>query len=166
MVAGDDGRGGLGSGRVLRCGVVVLLVNVAAGWFMAGLIWVIQLVHYAQFNLIGPDTWAEYHRRHTGSITLIVGPVMLVELVTAIWLCVRRPAGVPAWMLYVSLAVVVLMWLSTAALQVPAHNKLAAGYDESAYRLLLHSNWLRTVGWTGRAVLVTAALYAAVRPRL
>ena len=132
----------------------VLLVNLAATWFMVGLIWLVQVVHYAQFDGVGADGWAEYHRRHTGNITLVVGPAMLIELVTAIGLLFYRPERVPMWSVWLGLALIAVLWLSTAAVQVPLHNRLAATFDADAARRLTATNWLRTIAWTARGLLV------------
>ena len=141
----------------------VLLVNLATTWFMAGVIWVVQLVHYAQFDGVGAEAWPAYHRRHTAGITLVVGPGMLIELVTAVWLCAQRPRGVPAWAAWLGLALVVLLWASTAAVQVPLHNRLANGFDAEAARRLVVTNWFRTVVWTGRGALVGWMAWRAMR---
>jgi hypothetical protein len=132
----------------------LLLITAAAACFMAGLIWLVQLVHYPLFANVGPEHWPTYHAKHTFWITPIVAPVMLAELATAAALLWWRPAGVPGWALWLGLALAGLMWLSTAALQVPAHNKLGAAWDAATHQLLVQTNWLRTIGWTARAVLM------------
>ena len=113
---------------------LVLLVNVAATWFLIGLIWVVQLVHYAQFDGVGGEAWGAYHRRHTANITFVVGPAMLAELATAAWLCWRRPEAVPLWAAWAGLGLVAVLWASTALVQVPLHNRLAGGFDPAAAR--------------------------------
>jgi hypothetical protein len=47
-----------------------------------------------------------------------------------------------------------LIWLSTAVVQVPLHQSLAARYDDSTLRRLVRSNWLRTMAWTARGLLL------------
>jgi hypothetical protein len=47
--------------------------------------------------------------------------------------------------------------------QVPLHERLSAGWDAAAHQRLVASNWVRTVLWTVRAVLVAAMLAAADR---
>ncbi|MEM8873284.1 MAG: hypothetical protein AAGD32_03400 [Planctomycetota bacterium] len=138
-----------------------LLANVAATWFLVGLIWMVQVVHYAQFDGVGADGWASYHTRHTRNITLIVGPAMLVELVSAIALIWLAPKGVPVWMIWAGLGGVAVLWLSTALVQVPMHNTLATGFDAAIGRRLVLTNWLRTAVWTGRGVLVLWMLKCA-----
>ncbi len=106
----------------------VLLIHFAATWFMTGLIWFVQVVHYPQFANVGPDAFARYHGLHTTLTTRVVGPPMLVELVTAVALLAYRPPGVSLRVVVVGLALLAIVWASTALLQVPMHNKLARGW--------------------------------------
>jgi hypothetical protein len=139
----------------------VLIANVAVTWALVGLIWTIQLVHYKLFDSVGESAWLEYHRRHTANITLLVGPLMLAELLTAAWLIWHRPAGVPGWAVWVGLGLVIAMWLSTAFIQVPLHNRLSAGLDAAVAGRLVATNWIRTIGWTLRGGLVAWMLWRA-----
>ena len=134
-----------------------LHANLAAAWFMAGLIWLVQVVHYPQFADVGTDAWPAYHRRHLRAITPIVGTAMLIELVTTGLLVYRRPPGVPAWLAWAGLGLVILLWLSTALVQVPAHDRLGRGWDDAAHRRLVLTNWFRTAAWTARGVLMSLA---------
>ena len=130
----------------------LLLTHAAATWFMTGLIWVIQVVHYPLFARVGAAGYREYQLAHHSLISLIVGPAMLVEaLATAAILVTRRDA--PAFTAAILLAII---WASTAFLQVPMHNALANGFDAQAHARLVDTNWIRTVAWTARGIL---ALY-------
>jgi hypothetical protein len=35
------------------------------------------------------------------------------------------------------------------------HNRLASGFNEADYHKLVNSNWIRTVLWTARGILLT-----------
>ena len=130
----------------------LLLTHAAATWFMTGLIWVIQVVHYPLFARVGAEGYREYQLAHQSLISLIVGPAMLVEaLATAAILVTRRDA--PAIAAAILLAII---WASTAFLQVPMHNALANGFDAQAHARLVDTNWIRTIAWTARGIL---ALY-------
>lgn len=137
-----------------------LLVQAFASLAMTGLIWCIQVVHYPLFAAVGRDEFTRYEADHARLITLVVGPLMLVELAAALWLAAVRPAGVPAWMVWTGLALVAAIWISTAAIQVPCHARLAAGFDAEVHARLVSSNWIRTVGWTARGVLSLAMIAA------
>jgi hypothetical protein len=137
-----------------------LLANAAATLFMTGLIWFVQVVHYPLFALVpGPES-AGYAARHQALTTLVVGPVMLVELAAAVWLAIAPPTGVAAWIPRVALAMLVAIWLSTALWQVPLHQKLLAGHETSTVDALVGGNWLRTILWSlrGAAALWMIAL--------
>ncbi|MEL6182206.1 MAG: hypothetical protein AAFS10_24825 [Myxococcota bacterium] len=131
----------------------LLLSHAGSTLFMTGLIWVIQVVHYPLFAGVGAAQFQAYHHEHTRLITLIVGPVMLVELVSSVMLLAFKPEAVPAWLVWLGVVLVVVAWGSTAMLQVPAHNALASGLDPKMHGFLVHSNWLRTAAWTVRGAL-------------
>lgn len=132
----------------------VLVVQMAATFFMIGLIWMVQIVHYPLFDDVGRENYVRYQHRHQNNISFVVGPVMLVELVTAALMIWYPPSQASRSAIYLGFALVVLIWLSTAFLQVPCHAKLVSGFDPEAYRLLVRSNWIRTLAWTARGVLL------------
>lgn len=138
---------------------LVLVAQCASTWFLVGLIWTIQIVHYPLFAAVGADRFVAYEASHARLITYVVGPVMLVEAVTAAWLVMARPAGFPAWAAWVGLGLVGLIWLSTALVQVPEHGRLAEGFDAAAHARLVGTNWIRTVAWTARGLLLVVVLW-------
>ena len=56
-------------------------------------------------------------------------------------------------------ALLVLVWIATAIFSVPAHNRLLTEFDSNAHRRLVLTNWIRTVGWSARAILVTCIFH-------
>ena len=129
----------------------ILLIHVAATLMMTGLIWLIQCVHYPLFEQVGVETFADYHVRHTQWITPIVGPLMLVELVTAVMLVQSPPSVLQTWQVWAGLGLILTIWASTALLQIPLHNKLGSGPQVDTIRELVRGNWIRTVAWTLRS---------------
>lgn len=132
----------------------LLLANMVATLFLVGLIWMVQIVHYPLFDDVGDQNYVRYHQRHQVNITYIVGPAMLVELATAILMVWCPMEGISKWLTYSGLALVVLIWMSTAFIQVPCHQRLALGFDQNIHEWLVHSNWIRTVLWTARGFVV------------
>ena len=143
----------------------ILIANAASAWFLAGLIWVIQVVHYPLFAAVGRSEFAAYEASHTRLITVVVGPVMLLELATSALLLAARPAAVPMWAAALGVALVAAIWLSTIALQIPAHGRLAQGFAEDAHAMLVHTNWIRTVAWTLHGALCAWMLHNAIAAR-
>ncbi|QDT39847.1 hypothetical protein [Stratiformator vulcanicus] len=132
----------------------LLLIHAAATWYLVGLIWTVQVVHYPLFGNVGVEKFVDYEREHTERISFVVIAPMLIELATAFliampWLIgleLKRDQTV-AWL---GVGLVALIWLSTFVLQVPQHTKLGAGFDETAHRILVTTNWIRTLAWTLR----------------
>lgn len=142
---------------------VMLLINLAATCFMAGLIWFVQVVHYPLFARVGAAEFCDFHRRHTRMTTRVVAPVMLLELASAVAMVMWAPMGVaPIWP-WLGLGLLVIIWASTAVIQVPCHTRLSRGLDTAMCSRLCRTNWIRTIGWTLRAALLLALSTAALR---
>ncbi len=129
----------------------LLPVHYAVTWALVGLIWTIQMVHYPLFAQVGPEHFVAYHRRHTREITLVVGPLMLAELVTAALLVLEGNRD--PWLL-ASLPLLALIWISMGFVQIPLHNTLTTGFDAHAHRRLVTTNWWRTAAWSARGICI------------
>lgn len=134
---------------------LLLSLHAAATLALAGVLWVVQLAVYPHFDAVGEAGFTRYHRRYTTGISWVVVPLMLTEACTAALLLWR---GFHPLAFTLSLALLALNWVSTAALQVPLHHRLSRGYDGPAHRRLVRSNWIRTLAWTARAGLVLSLI--------
>ncbi len=134
----------------------LLLTHAAATWFMTGLIWCIQVVHYPLFARVGVAGYRDYQLAHQSLISLVVGPAMLIEAAAAaLLLAARRDAATLS-----GAALLAAIWLSTTFLQVPLHNALAAGFDGDVHSRLVATNWIRTIAWSARGILALYLLRA------
>lgn len=143
--------------------LILLLLQVGSTLFMTGVIWFVQLVHYPLFVAIGREEFASYESRHTRLITWIVAPAMSIEGVSAVALLWYRPASIPLSLLATALGLLFIIWISTAILQVPCHESLSKGFDQAAYRRLVRTNWIRTLAWSLRSLLVLTATWNLMR---
>ncbi len=123
--------------------------NELVSWALFGLIWVVQLVHYPSFHYVDPDRFVAFHQHHTRSISFIVLPLMLVELGLGAVLVWQSDLD---WKYITALIIVGLIWASTFLIQVPDHNALGKGKDDSLIARLVKTNWIRTVLWTLKAL--------------
>jgi len=132
-------------------------VHLAATYGMIGVIWMVQLVHYPLFRLVGESSFKEYERDHCFRISFIVVPVMIVELFAAgaLFLLV---ADSQRDLAILGLLLLGVIWGATFGVQVPCHDRLGKGFDEPTWRTLVRSNWLRTVAWTARGGVALALL--------
>lgn len=142
---------------------VILVGQFAATWAMVGLIWVVQVVQYPLLGRVGSEEFHAYHDEYTRLISWVVGPLMLVELLTAVALVWWRPAGVPLWAAVVGLLLLGVSWASTAFVQVPQHDRLARGFETDVWIRLVATNWVRTVAWTLRGLLTAWMVLKAAR---
>lgn len=140
----------------------LLLLHAASTLFMAGLIWFVQCVHYPLFARVGDAEFRPYHAAHTSRTTTIVLPTMLIEVTCAIGLWVRLPEPAQRGWATLGLVLLGLIWGATALLQIPAHRALSRGFDRVQHRRLVLSNWIRTIGWSLRALIAIGLLGAAL----
>ena len=136
----------------------ILLTQFATTWFMVGLIWLIQVVHYPLFANVGEEHFQLYSERHQFLITFIVGPVMVAELITAIVLATYPPTPEVGMWLRLGLGLLVVIWVATAAVQVPQHGRLNQGFDLQTIQSLVAGNWVRTIAWTLRGAILLVVL--------
>lgn len=133
---------------------LILLSHAAATLFMVGLIWFVQIVHYPLMGAIGDSEFSAYERRHMSLTTWVVAPPMLLEAATAVLLLWLRPTGLSSWFVWAGIILLAVIWISTALLQVPCHETLSNGFAAEVHRRLVSTNWLRTVAWSLRGLLV------------
>jgi hypothetical protein len=86
---------------------------------------------------------------------------MLVEMVTAAAL-LKYSADGSTSLARLGFGLVLLIWISTATFSVPAHDALTAGFSVGAYQKLVSTNWIRTVAWSLRSVIVMVITYRSL----
>ncbi len=139
----------------------LLLLHVGVTCFMCGLIWLVQIVHYPLFAHVGRAEFSAYQRQHMRRTSWVVAAPMCIEGATAVALLFWSPVGVPLAGLWVGFAFLVGLWASTYFWQVPRHELLLRGFDRGAHQSLVRGNWLRTLLWSARALLVLFFVHAA-----
>jgi len=132
---------------------LLLLIHLVATTAMAGLIWFVQVVHYPLFEAVGADSFVAYERAHQRLTSFVVGPFMAVEGVSALALAATANDVVGWPLILIGWFLLAIIHASTILLQVPAHGLLSEGLDPAVTRRLVQTNWVRTIGWSARAVL-------------
>jgi hypothetical protein len=132
--------------------MLILALHFSVTCALVGLIWLVQIVHYPAFHYVPPEDFRRFSVFHTTRITWVVAPLMIAELLLTLRMPFESAVGqLTAWG---ALALTVVIWLSTALVQVPLHGTLAAGKDPQTIEKLVRSNWLRTVAWSLKAGLL------------
>lgn len=127
-----------------------LFTNLICSAYMFGVIWLIQLIHYPAFAFIEPAKFVDFHKRHSTVMGILVGPVMILELLTGLWLL---SLNMNSWSV-VNLVLVLALWGLTFLVSVPLHNQLATGFKLDVIHKLFSTNWPRTLIWTAKLIIV------------
>lgn len=123
------------------------LLNLAVTFYMLGLIWIVQLIHYPSFMLVDQSQFAAFHDKHSQALGLLAGPAMILELILSVLLFWREAGLLTAVLVGLTIA----LWISTFFLSVPLHNRLASGYSKVLIVRLVQTNWVRTILWSVKA---------------
>jgi hypothetical protein len=133
---------------------LVFLGQVGATMAMVGIVWFAQVVHYPLFAKVDPGSFVKYQNFNLFRTVFIVVPLQMVEMGTALLLVWKTPAGLLPLQVWLNLILIILIWCSTAFLQVPRHYRLTRGFDVKGINFLVSTNWIRTISWSLRSVIV------------
>lgn len=136
----------------------LILIHAAATLSMVGLIWFVQLVHYPLFHTVGTGTFTLYEQEHQQRTSWVVVPLMLTEAAATAALLFTDLSSSDRIGAWIGAALLVVIWTSTAFVQVPLHRSLAAAFDPLRARQLVDSNWIRTVAWSARGLIAVLLL--------
>ena len=129
----------------------LFFLNVISAFLLTGVIWTIQIVHYPSFHYIDKLSFTNFHNFHERRISIIVMPLMLIELITSIALYIHNMWSI---IFALNLLIVVLIWCSTFFVQVPIHSILSEKKDKNLIEKLVNTNWIRTFLWSTRMLLI------------
>lgn len=144
---------------------LVLLLNLVATWTMVGVIWFVQVVHYPLLSVVPVESAAGVavdHQKRTGWVVMLP---MTVEGVTTLMLLAMVPTGVAWFVPWVAGIPLAVALGATVLLSVPRHARMASAPDEQVGRELVSTNWVRTVAWTVRGLVVAGMALATLAER-
>ena len=134
----------------------MLAIHLVLASIMVGVIWVIQLVHYPSFRFTDREKYVSFQIFHMRNISFIVVPVMILEFLSGLLLVLYHSNQES--LLRISFILLLIIWLVTALFFAQIHQKLSKGYDETLVRNLVSLNWIRTLLWTIRTIIITYCL--------
>ncbi len=145
--------------------LVLTLVHLAASGVMTGLIWMVHVVHYPLFALVGDETYPQYQTEHMRRISVLLAVPWGAEVLLGALLFVSAPTTQLRWISFGAGALQVVIALVTALVAAPAHGRLVAGFNDAELRGLLRANLLRAGLWTVRLALAAIIVWLSVNPR-
>lgn len=133
----------------------ILIIHLFCTFAMTGVIWIVHLLTYPSMRLIPEAIYPQYHQFHTARIGLIVVPLMMIELLSALLLCIYS-AHNPLF--YFNLFLLALIWFNTFFHSVPAHQKLVQSKHPDYLERLIKLNIIRTLLWSARSIIFIGLL--------
>ena len=127
--------------------------------YNAGCMTALQLQHYGIYPAIGREGFAEYMRANNRAAALpTIMPGMLL-LLSSIALVIFRPSFVRPAEAWLALALNLVTLFSTFRWQRRIQGEMAVtGYEEGKIRVLIRTNWIRTISYLLLALLCISIL--------
>lgn len=109
------------------------------------LTWMVQLIVYPGLQYYNLDNLAKWHQAYTPAISIIVIPLMFGQLFISGYLVFSKTS----FLNIAIIVLVVLVWVITFLMAVPAHSKIATNIEPyKQIADLIRINWYRTAVWT------------------
>lgn len=145
--------------EVIIYGVYAFLAAYNAGNMMG-----LQIQHYGIYPFVGKESFKSYmSANNKAALIPAVLPGMLM-LVLSIVLLFFRPVFMTASAAIVSLALNVIAFVSTFKWQRKLQSDMAdTGYDKAKVKLLLSTNWIRTIAFILLGILTISIFVMAVK---
>lgn len=125
----------------------VFVIAFALVFFGNGAGFIESFVNYPSWPLIGSDEFVAYHRFIGPRVlAFLVAPAILGTVFTILMLR-ARPAAIPSWAVWAAIALQLVVWVSTATIQVPIQLELGeSGRSIELIERLIQTNfWLRRI---------------------
>ena len=125
-----------------RPSALLFLLTFALVFYGMGAAFVEGFVNYPTWPLVGAGEFRAFHGAVGALVVRYMVVPMLVTTVLTMALLWRRPAPVPRWALWLSVALQLATWVSTAAVQLPIQFQLNAdGVSLPLIERLIVTNW-------------------------
>ncbi len=145
----------------------IFVLAFALVFYGNGAAFIESFVNYSSWHLIGSETFLNYHKFISPRIiAFLVAPAVLgtVLTITLLWF---RPIMIPLWSVWVAILLQIVVWVSTATIQVPIQLQLAVhGATPALLERLIETNWwFRRLPYAACAALFLWMATRAIAPR-
>ena len=117
---------------------------------LVGVILMTQILSYPLLLKLGISNFYNYYNSYTKRISFIVIPLMIFEVLLSIILNII----LNNFYLFASNILLFVVWGSTFFIQVPIHNKLSSNHSYVLINKLIYTNWIRTIAWICKLIIV------------
>ncbi len=127
---------------------------------MTGAIWLAQLSQYPLLAYVGRKNFIRYEHEHIRRISTIAWIFIYIEALTGFALIFKAEPYIPITIKIYCLFLIVVIWSLTWFVQYPIHKKLSKGFDKKLHEQLVKTNWIRTISWTLRSIMLSYSLFS------
>ena len=125
-----------------KTSIWLFLISFALVFYGIGASFVESFVNYPTWRLIGANEFRAYHQALG---PLIIGYMVIPMLITTLltmFLLWFRPAPIPRWAIWFSVVLQLMIWVSTATIQLPIQVQLSKdGLSLALIERLIFTNW-------------------------
>ena len=125
----------------------ILQINIFSNIYLIAISIMVQFIIYPSFKNYSESSFKSFHGGYTKKMFLIVGPFMIIELISSIYLLNISSFLAPT-------ILVVLIWVCTFFLIVPIHNSLSVSFDLIKHKKLIRLNLIRTIFWVLKFIII------------
>jgi hypothetical protein len=144
--------------------LTLFLVFLFLSIYNAGCMTALQLQHYGIYPAVGREGFAEYMRANNRAAALPTILPAIILLLASVGLAMFRPAFVTLFEANAAFYLNFIIFMSTALWQRRLHGEMAmTGYSEAKVRLLIRTNWIRTICYWLLAALAISILVRVLR---
>jgi hypothetical protein len=141
---------------------LLAVAHLAVTWWMVGMIWVVQVVQYPLFELVG-EPYDRYHHAHVDRIGVLLALPWLAEGLLTIAVFLLAPTRRLRAVATVGGLAMAALLLVTTTVAAPANGDLLDGFDAGVHDSLLFWNGVRTALWSARGVVAVVLVVGALR---
>ena len=127
----------------------ILQINIFSNIYLIAISIMVQFIIYPSFKNYSESKFKSFHSGYTKKMFFIVGPFMIIELISSLYLLNISSFLAPT-------ILVVLIWASTFFLIVPIHNSLNISFDLIKHKKLIRLNFVRSSLWVLKLFLILA----------
>jgi len=125
-----------------------LKINIYSNIYLIAISVMVQLIIYPSFKNYDNSNFRSFHSSYTKKMFFIVGPIMIIELLSTLYLIIKNTFLFPS-------TIVALIWLTTFFLIVPVHNSLNSAFSIRTHKKLLRLNIVRTSFWVLKLLIIS-----------
>ena len=144
--------------------MTLFIVFLFLAFYNAGNMTTLQLQHYGIYPAVPTEGFAEYIRANNrAAVVPTIVPAMIL-LLASVWLAIFRPPFIRPFEGYAAFWLNFFAIMSTAVWQRPLQGEMArSGYNEAKVRLLIRTNWIRTISYLLLSALAVSILVRVLR---